>query len=75
MGRRGPSSFKKLDIERAIRSAREAGLEPQMIEIETGGSIIRVFGPGAAAETTGDAAGAKAWDQETERLKAKTKGR
>jgi hypothetical protein len=73
MGRRGPSSFKRLDIERAIRSAREAGLEPQMIEIETGGSIIRVFGPGAAAETTADTA---AWDQETARLKAKApKGR
>jgi hypothetical protein len=71
VGKRGQGTFKKLDVERAIRSAREAGLEPQMVEIETGGSIIRVFGPGAAAETTADTA---AWDQETARLKAKPKG-
>jgi len=33
MGKRGSSSFKKLDVERALRSAREGGLEPAMLEI------------------------------------------
>jgi integrase len=49
MGMRGPSSFKRLDAERAIRSAREAGLEPAMIEIVTkDGTIFRVYGDNAA---------------------------
>ncbi len=75
MGRRGPSSFKKLDALRAIKSAREAGLEPAMIEIETkDGVTIRVYGDNAAlSETTPDAAGAKAWDEEIAKLKAKPK--
>ena len=74
MGKRGPSSFKRLDAERAIRSAREAGLEPAMIEIVTkDGTIFRVYGDNAAlTETTQDTAGAKAWEQETAKLKAKT---
>jgi hypothetical protein len=75
MGKRGPSSFKKLDIERAIRSAREAGLEPAMIEIETkDGGTIRVYGDKAVpSETDENTADKKAWDRETAKLKAKPK--
>jgi hypothetical protein len=72
MGKRGPSSFKKLDAERAIRSARAAGLEPSMVEIEMpGGSIIRVFGDRAAAATAKEIQGIAEWDAETEKLKLK----
>jgi hypothetical protein len=71
MGKRGPSSFKKLDVERAIRSAREGGLEPgMMVEIETkDGGIIRVFGSKAAAETTKEVMDAELWDREIEKVK------
>jgi hypothetical protein len=73
MGKRGASSFKKLDVARAIRSAHEAGLEPAMVEIETkDGTTIRVYGDKAAlTETTQDTAGKKAWDVEIEKLKKK----
>jgi len=75
VGKRGPSSFKKLDAERAIRSAREAGLEPAMIEIVAkDGTVFRVFGNNAAlTDKTGDTAGAKAWNEEIAKLKAKPK--
>jgi hypothetical protein len=76
MGKRGPSSFKKLDVERAIRSAREGGVEPSMIEIETkDGVTIRVYGDKAmpASETDENTADKKVWDRETAKLKAKPK--
>lgn len=80
MGKRGPSSFKKLDVERAIRSARESGLEPGMIEIVgKDGVTIRVYGDKAAAGATQEVMTTKEWDAEIEKLKAKpppkTKGR
>jgi hypothetical protein len=63
MGKRGPSSFKKLDAERA---------EPSMVEIEMpGGSIIRVFGDRAAAATAKEIQSIAEWDAETEKLKLK----
>jgi hypothetical protein len=77
MGKRGPCSFKTLDVQRAIRSARDGGIEPAMIEIVArDGTIFRVYGDNAGlAETTQDTAGTKAWDEETAKLKAKPKGR
>jgi hypothetical protein len=72
VGKRGPSSFKKLDAERAIRSAREAGLEPAMIEIVAkDGTVFRVYGDNAALDST-QAAGAKAWNEAIEDLKKAT---
>jgi hypothetical protein len=73
MGKRGPSSFKKLDAERAIWSAREAGLEPAMIEIVAkDGTTFRVYGDKAAlTETTDEVRSAKEWDAEIAKLKAK----
>jgi hypothetical protein len=67
VGKRGPSSFKKLDALRAIKSAREAGITPTVVEIETkDGAIIRVYGGGAAgAGTTPDAE----WEREIEKLR------
>jgi hypothetical protein len=65
MGKRGLNSFKRLDVERAIRSARDGGIEPAMIEIvATDGTIFRVYGDNAALrETTQNTAGTKAWDE------------
>ena len=75
MGKRGPSSFKKLDAERAIRSARAAGLEPSMVEIiSKDGVTIRVYGDKMAMDTTQDTAGTKAWNAEIAKLKATPKG-
>ena len=74
MGKRGVSSFKEPDVERAIRSAREAGLSPAMIEVVSrDGVTIRVYGENAAlTETTPDFVGSKAWAEEIAKLKAKT---
>jgi hypothetical protein len=73
MGKRGPSSFKKLDVERAIRSAREAGVEPAMVEIVAkDGAVIRVYGDKAAhAETPPEVISSKEWDAEIAKLKTK----
>jgi hypothetical protein len=73
MGKRGPSSFKKLDALRAINTAREAGLEPAIVEIETkDGTTFRVYGDKAVpAETTKEVMSSKEWDAEIEKLKAK----
>jgi hypothetical protein len=60
VGKRGPSSFKKLDVERAIRSAREAGFAPGIVEIETkDGATIRIYAHKAASQVTPDTTGAK----------------
>jgi hypothetical protein len=77
MGKRGPSSFKRLDAERAIRSARAAGITPTVVEIETkDGAIIRVYSDKAAAtDTTQDTVGTKQWAAEIEKLKATSKGK
>jgi hypothetical protein len=76
MGKRGPASFKKLDIERAIRSAREAGFEPGMIEIQTrDGGVIRVYADKAAPETTREVMTSAEWDAEIEKLKKAKKER
>jgi hypothetical protein len=72
MGKRGPGSFKTLDVQRAIRSARDGGIEPAMIEIVArDGTIFRVYGDNAGLAETMLDAGAKAWDTETAKLKAK----
>ena len=63
MGKRGPGSFKTLDVQRAIRSARDGGIEPAMIEIVArDGTIFRVYGDNAGLAETMLDAGAKAWD-------------
>ena len=57
MGKRG--AFKKRDVERAIRSVRDAGVAPAMVEVETkDGTIIRVF---SGTESTANAT-ANPWD-------------
>jgi hypothetical protein len=72
--RRGENLFKRNDGLRALKIARDGGISPAMIEIiAKDGTIFRVYGDNAAlTETTQDTAGAKAWGEETAKLKAKT---
>jgi hypothetical protein len=73
MGRRGGNLFKRNDGLRALKIARDGGIEPAMIEIVAkDGTVFRIYGDKAAlTETTEDTAGKKAWDAEIEKLKAK----
>jgi hypothetical protein len=71
MGKRGPSSFRKRDVERGIRSARDAGMVPGVVEIiGKDGVTIRVH---AAAPGTTEVIAASEWDKVTEKLKSKAK--
>ena len=74
MARRGTNLFKRNDGLRALKIARDGGIEPAMIEIVAkDGTSIRVYGDNATlAETTQEIAGAKAWDAEIAKLKATT---
>jgi hypothetical protein len=56
MGRRGGNLFKRNDGLRALKIARDGGIEPAMIEIVAkDGTIFRVYGDNAAlTETTQD---------------------
>jgi hypothetical protein len=72
MGRRGENAFKRNDAVRALRSAADAGLAVTMMEIITkDGTTFRIYGDKAAMDTTQDTAGAKVWDAEIAKLKAK----
>jgi hypothetical protein len=76
MGQRGENAFKRNDAIRALQSARDGGLEPAMMEVilgPDGTTTFRVYGDKAATDTTQGAAGAKAWDGEIAKLKAKPK--
>jgi hypothetical protein len=70
---RGTNSFKRSDAIRAIRSARESGIEPTIVEIVTpDGAVIRVYGPQAALPSpqgTEPDAEDRAWQAELERLR------
>jgi hypothetical protein len=71
VGKRGPASFKRLDALRAVRAARDSGIEPAMIEIvATDGVVYRVYGEHAVrTETTAE--DTKTWDKAISKLKAK----
>jgi hypothetical protein len=77
MGKRGENAFRRNDAIRALQSARDGGLEPAMMEVilgPDGTTTFRVYGDNAAlTETNQDTAGAKAWDKEIAKLKAKPK--
>jgi len=79
MARRGSNSFRRNDGIRALRVARDGGLDPSALEIVVGpdGAVtFRVLGEkaaglmGAAPE---NAAEAREWQDEIAKLKAKTK--
>jgi hypothetical protein len=73
MGKRGSNSFKRNDGLRALKIARDGGIEPAMIEIVAkDGTVFRVYGDKAACTETTQAPGTKDWDEEIAKLKAKT---
>jgi hypothetical protein len=60
MAKRGKNTFKLNDGRRALRIARDSGLEPAVMEIVAkDGTVFRIYGPetspqaDAAQETTG----------------------
>ena len=77
MARRGSNSFKRNDGLRALRIARDGGLEPSAMEIVVGtdGAVtFRVFGKDAAGLMTvapETAADAREWQDEIAALKGK----
>jgi hypothetical protein len=72
MGKRGENLFKRLDALRALKAARDGGIEPAMIEIVAkDGTIFRVHGSKAAAETNPEVMSAKEWDDAISEMKAK----
>ena len=81
MGRRGSNSFRRNDGLRALRIARDGGMEPGALEVVVGtdGAVtFRVYGEKAAGlmplapET---AAEAREWQDEIAKLKAKPKAK
>jgi hypothetical protein len=71
---RGPAHFLRNDARRAIRSAREAGLEPAGLDViisKDGTTTFRVHG--ASSQQLAQAPGASAWNEATEQLKRKSK--
>jgi hypothetical protein len=77
MGRRGSNSFRRNDGLRALRIARDGGMEPSALEVVVGtdGAVtFRVYGEKAAGLMTvapETAAGAKEWQDEIAKLKGK----
>jgi hypothetical protein len=75
MGKRGPSSFRRLDALRAVRAARDSGITPGVLEIiAKDGTTFRVYADNVAAATDTDTAAVKAWDAAIAELKATPKG-
>jgi hypothetical protein len=82
MARRGSNSFKRNDAIRAIKSARDAGIEPSMMEVvvttDEGTVTFRVYGEKAAGlmgMSTETSAAAREWEDEIEKLKTKPKSK
>jgi hypothetical protein len=75
MAHRGSNLFKRNDGLRALKIARDGGIEAAMIEIVAkDGTIFRVFGANAGlTEATQEVVSAKEWDAEIAKLKAKRK--
>jgi len=77
MARRGSNLFKRNDGLRALRIARDGGLEPAMMEIVAkDGTTFRVYGENSSSPEQG----AKAWDEAISKLSkaektGKAKGR
>ena len=77
MARRGSNSFRRNDGLRALRIAKDAGLEPSALEIVVGadGAVtFRILGEKAAGlmgVAPGDAAEAREWADEIAKLKGK----
>jgi hypothetical protein len=70
MGKRGPNAFKRNDAIRAIESARDAGIEPSMVEVvvtNDGSVIYRVYGE-APTPASAEQGASKEWTAEIAKL-------
>jgi hypothetical protein len=73
MGKRGTNHFRLNDARRAIRSARDAGLEPSSFDIivgKDGSTTFRVYGGGAMPAQT---AATREWEAATAAVIEKSK--
>jgi hypothetical protein len=76
MARRGGNLFKRNDGLRAVKIARDSGIEPATIEIVAkDGTIFRVHGSKALPGETREVMSAKEWDEAIEREKAAAKAK
>ena len=79
MPRRGSNSFKRNDGLRALRIARDGGMEPSALEVivhPDGAVVFRVYGENAAGLMTvapETAAGTREWQDGVAKAKTKTK--
>jgi hypothetical protein len=79
MARRGSNSFRRNDGLRALKVAKDGGLDPSALEIvvtSDGSTIFRIYGEKAAGlmgVAPTDAAGAKEWEDEIAKLKTAKK--
>jgi hypothetical protein len=72
MAKRGINLFRRNDGLRALRIARDGGIDPAMLEIVAkDGTVYRVYGENAVPSET-DTSDTSAWAAEAEELKAKT---
>jgi len=66
LAKRGSNSFRRNDGIRALRVARDGGMEPSALEIVVGADGVMAVAPETAAS-------AKEWEQEIQRLKPKAR--
>jgi hypothetical protein len=57
---RGPSSFREIDVRRAIKAARAAGIEVERIDVKKGGGFSII--PGKSGEQIDAATETNPWD-------------
>ena len=71
MGRRGSNTFKRNDGLRALKIARDGGIEPAMVEIiAKDGTTYRVYGDRAVPTPASAEAGVSTeWQTEIDKLK------
>ena len=75
MARRGNNSFRRNDGLRALRVARDGGMEPGMIEVvvaKNGSTTFRVYSDKAAPMPTPASAASDEWADAIAEAKAKT---
>jgi hypothetical protein len=75
MARRGSNAFKHNDGIRALRVARDGGLEPSALEIVVGadGAVtFRVYGEDAVPTSSAEPGVSKEWQDEIDKLKKPT---
>ena len=70
MPKRGDNTFKRSELRRALRSAREEGFAVERFEIDPEDRRIVVYGANAT-QAMQESAAVKQWDDATEVLKSK----